>query len=315
MVNRKVGADTVTGELPAVVRARILADTLADPGLATAVNAEIDPAIASEIVRANSAYVPNTSLAAETIRTADATALTPWRAALANRDNVPARILFVGDSRTEGEGATTVGNRWQNKVAATLRSRFPVTGGNPAYASANYVPVKYISPTLAGQSLFSAPAGGTFYETNNFGLGTRVIDLRAGANTTLTFTGTSCKIAYVRAATAGSFTYAVNGGSAVTVSWAAGSTQDGQLVSLGPFTAGVHTVLITGVTGSAYIAGAYVYNGEETKGIQVFDAGHHGVTSNTIIGAGAFYFTQTVANVDPHCVYIGVGTNDYGGIH
>jgi hypothetical protein len=273
--------------------------------------AQVTNAVAPKLdkTEAASTYIANSSLAAEQIRTADATAMRPWRAALAARDYAPARVLFLGDSRTEGEGATVVARRWQDRVAAILRDRFRVTGGNPAYAPRNYLPVKYISPTMLASTQWTAPSGGT--APNNFGLGTRVVTLGVGNSTTLTFTGTSAKLAYVRNAAAASFTYAVDGGSAVSVN-AGGGLLDGQTVAINGLSAGSHTIVVTGETGTTYFAGAYVYNGEETKGIQFFDAGHHGVTSSSILGSGVSHFTNGIKPTDPHLVVVGIGTNDYG---
>jgi lysophospholipase L1-like esterase len=270
--------------------------------------------VALNLAKADAArkYVPSTSLGAESIRTSDARAWTPWRAALANRDNAPARLLLLGDSRTEGTGASARSKRWAERMAATLRTRFPVTGGNPAYAPINYVPVKYISTTMASMSMWSAPinnaGGGT---SNGLGLGTRTVTLAAGASTTLTFTGTSVKLAYVRTVGATSFSYSVDGGAAVTVD-SGGGLLDGRTVAIGPLSAGVHTILVTSVSGLVHLSGAYIYNGEESAGIQVFDAGHHGLRSGNIMGAGATTYTAAIAAVDPHCVVIDVGTNDHG---
>ena len=72
---------------------------------------------------------PYQSKAAQsTIETQRSFALEPWFAALANRDNAPAKWLAIGDSITEGMGASTNINRWTQRSLTGLRNRFATTG-------------------------------------------------------------------------------------------------------------------------------------------------------------------------------------------
>lgn len=253
------------------------------------------------------------TVSAEAVRTADATAMTAWRAARGARDLSPARALFIGDSRTEGEGATTLARRWQNRLADILRERYPLQSATPKYSPANYYPVRYVSPTLANLTPWT---GTPTSSPNNLGLGTRVVTLAAGATLTLTLSGafaaTSAKIAYVQTSAASSFSYALDGGTATTVN-SGGGLVDGRTIALNGLGGTAHTVVVTGVTGTVYIAGVFVYNGEEAAGLQFFDGGHHGIRSGTAMQGGATAYTATVASVDPHLVMVAIGTNDYGG--
>lgn len=236
--------------------------------------------------------------------------LTHWTNSLNNRDTAPAKVLTWGNSRTEGERATTLAKRWQDVLAANFRAAFP-TAGVTNYCPHNYVPVSYISTSLAtlgewtNKTLNSTP--------NNYGLGTRVVTMiAAGQGATLNFTGTSCKIAYTRTNTASSFTVKVDTGAAQTVSWPAGAIAGSQLYTITGLTRGAHTVDVRWASGTNYIEGAHIYDGEAAKGIQFYDGGHSGTRSGNTYGAGTQYVTQAVATVDPDLIIFGIGTNDYG---
>lgn len=234
--------------------------------------------------------------------------MAPWETAVANRDTAPARALFIGDSRTEGEGAASVANRWQDILAAKIRAGYAVTG-NPTYAPHNYVPIDYVAPTLtAGE--WSNIVGATV--ANNFGLGTRVsIFNAAGEGALFTGTGTTFKIAYVRANVAASFTYSVDGGAPVTVSLSNVLT-DGMTTDITGLSDAQHTIDVRWSSGGDfYLQGMYVYRGETAKGFQFFDGGKYGVASGNIQGAGDSYQTQVIQKVDPHLIWFGIGTNDY----
>src|SRR5215218_3497994 len=166
-----------------------------------------------------------------------------WVAALNGRSTAPARVLLWGDSRDEGEKATSLAARWQEVLAASMRAAYPVTGTAPGYAPRNYVPLKYVSPSLVGLGEWSAVSVAS--TPNNFGLGART-SLLSTAGThggTLTFTGTSFGIAYARGNVAGSFTYAIDGGPAQTVSWTGTTTTDGLVARSDTLTRGTHTVV------------------------------------------------------------------------
>lgn len=238
-------------------------------------------------------------------------AIDPWLTALAARATTPARVMVWGDSRAEGQGATTLANRWQSKFAAGMRAAFPTTGVT-TYAENNYAAFNLISTSLASLTLWTGKTVAS--SPNNFGLGTRCSILSAaGQGATLPFTGTAFKLAYVASNVASSFSYTVDGGAPVTVSWPAGSVADGRTVTVTGLADTSHTVVVAWLSGTVYIEGAHQFRGEYAKGIQVFDAGHSGTRSGTTYGASRTYMTQSTATVNPHLIIVVLGTNDFGG--
>lgn len=309
-----VAAYVEAGDTRAAVETAV-ADFVQDEGpvkaaLADSIAAVGDPKYAP--VAGSTNYVQNTSLAAEQIRTADAAAMRPWFAALAGRHVAPARLMIgLGDSRQEGDGiAGSLTNRTMERLAARLRGLLP-TDGNPVGPPVNFMPVKFVSPGC--QALNTRWTTNSPSTSNSFGQGARVVFLGAGHVAQLTAVMTSCKLVWVRSATAASFRWRVDGGAWSTVD-ASGGLADGRTTDIGPLSAGSHTIDVENVSGSVGLSGAFVYNGDETKGIQVYDfsksgirSGSTGYSSNNLL-----YLTQSVAAVNPHCVVLNLGTNDMG---
>lgn len=232
-------------------------------------------------------------------------------AALANRATTPFRIAASGDSREEGFGVDLPEKRFIEKLATALRAQWPTTGVTN-HATRNYIPINYISTTLVGTGQFTNTV--TTSSPNNFGLGTRVSRFRAaGEGTTLTATATTIELAYTKSNVASSFNVAVDGGAPVLVSWTTTAVTPSQIYTISGLTNAQHTVVITWVSGDVYFEGAYIYRDEFTKGIQVFDAGHSGVTSATVLGSSATYFGLSLKAADPHLIIANPMTNDYGG--
>jgi lysophospholipase L1-like esterase len=83
-----------------------------------------------------------------------------------------------------------------------------------------------------------------------------------------------------------------------------------QRVALGA--SGSHTVVITAGAGQVYINGVTVYDGNESSGLAVLNAGFHGSQSsvwNTT--ATNPLWRQNVTTLNPDLVTIMLGTNDY----
>ena len=73
----------------------------------------------------------------QSLETQRARALRVFYAALADRRSNPCNIVVMGDSMTEGQGATVWGARWVDRFRAQMRQKFPVTGvpGGVGYIS------------------------------------------------------------------------------------------------------------------------------------------------------------------------------------
>jgi hypothetical protein len=238
-----------------------------------------------------------------------------WRAAVSARFTTPATALFIGDSLSEGQGASSKANRWMDVLQNHWRTDFPtpgVTGG------AGYLPGWYNvfapdstwthvnasrSGTITDAELNQDGTGTPIPLTNDHTLGQRTEIMSAGATLTYTVTGTSMDIWWVQGF--GSFTYKIDAGSAVTVNTAGGTTgRAGRTtgINLG---GGSHTVIITATT-TVHFGGLYIYNGDEDAGVRVYDATHVGYDTGVFLNNGDVWTL-----VQPDFVQIALSANDY----
>lgn len=249
----------------------------------------------------------------QAISTRSAVALRNFRLALADRDTNPCDLLHVGDSISSGYKATALGKRWSAVLRDTLRTRFPqIATGGVGYISAN--------PNAGSSTTFSdnpvAVSGGAF-QSQNFGLDTAGRTMTgAGHTITVTFTGTGMDFTHAVFSGGGTFSWAVDGGSATNIN--TNGTTDFTTVSraIRGLTAGSHTVVFSWVSGgTVYWTGAAAYNGDETKGIRSWSMAVPGVTSGFWWNTGKNQWWDLIGDlVSPDLVTIELGPNDYGGV-
>lgn len=235
-----------------------------------------------------------------------ASALRTFWAALAKAGTSPVDVLCIGTSLTEGADATAPGKRWVELLRDLLRARYQPAG---VVGGEGYVPAHYQTPAIPDRFTGAGSLSG-------YGLGRRSVSLTAGQSRTLTFTGTGCDILYAKGTTTGSFTWAVDGGAAsapISTVDAAGPL-GGFAVSVRGLAAASHTLVIAHASGgSAVIEGAMVYNGDETKGIRLWEAGHSGYTTEdylTTVDNSAKTWAQSIKATNPDLVVIDIGAND-----
>lgn len=241
----------------------------------------------------------------ETAKAPRAMALRKFYSALANRSYAPVDILTVGDSRTEGQGATVVGDRWQDKLLAALRAIYPVAG---VTGGRGYIPAWYAFSTPSPAAAGFSPSGSGVTQSQTYGLGRRSVTLAAGGSLTITVTCSSFDLVYAAGAAASGVTVTIDGGVADTV--ALGTGNIGGQVKRYTTTPGSHTIVIAYSSGSPVIEGIHVYNGDETKGIRIHDGAHFGFTSSSFVSNGSW--AQSVTPIAPHLALICLGTNDIG---
>ncbi|ACU39427.1 SGNH/GDSL hydrolase family protein [Actinosynnema mirum] len=211
----------------------------------------------------------------------------------------PVRIVCVGSSTTAGLNATQPDRRYASALGHAIRGYLGTVGGwhlrgiDPAWSTT-----------------------GTTSDVGR-GLGLHSRSLAAGATmTTPSVQATGFTILFEQGAGAGAFTWAVDGGSTTTVTPDTGNSQvrhDGSVyVSAGSL--GAHTLTIT-ATAATVISGVYVHNGDQTAGVQVFNAGSSGTGSADWTGTGAPMLTHLsrIAALDPSLVIVMIGSNDSGG--
>lgn len=232
-----------------------------------------------------------------------------FRGALANADSAPCDMLIVGDSTSEGIGASAIGTRWENVLLGKLRTAAGVSGGE------GYVPAYYADPTKTGRF-----TGGTFTTNGTlFGLGIRCLLLTSGT-VSFTFTGTGCDVIFAVGPSGGQFTWKVDGGAASPTqnTYFASAVGGVCYIQARGLTHGSHTITITRSTGTIYVEGAMVYDGDETKGIRLVEAAHSNAQAYNYTALPAWAqsisvvtSTGTPQRVDPALAVIMLGLNDY----
>jgi len=243
---------------------------------------------------------------------ADLVALRQWYAALADVQNSPADVVVFGDSIVEGANVTDPELRWVNQMRDQIRATYPVqgVGGGP-----NYLPVNYVGTVTDAAVLAGSPPLGLG------GLGWRSVILSTASHSA-TFnnvTGTSFKVWYTRGTGTGVGSYQVTGpgftGAVTTFATvnAAGTTDDGQTALITFPSRGTYTVTIKWSSGGGvYFQGLAVYDGDETKGVRLWESGWFGQTTSGWVGAldQSFITGRYGTPITPDLVVIALGTND-----
>ncbi len=242
-------------------------------------------------------------------------ALTPWFAGLSGRLSARCNIVCLGDSVTEGVHAlgppsTGFQNRWLARLSDALRARYPtegLTGGGRGF----------IGAASTGELTFSWPTtiAGSPATASTSGPKAKFVQLGAtGQSITFSLTGDSADIMWTQASFGGTFSWAVDTGTATNVPTNGSGTIDGKLthIPLGP--AGPHTLGLSWVSGKSNIDGVIEYNGDYSRGISVHDAGHYGWQSSnwmSALGSGASSGPAGgIAALSPAAVIISLGSND-----
>lgn len=245
----------------------------------------------------------------EKLLTQNAAALQKWRAALANRDYAPANVVCLGDSITEGQGATAYDRTYRQQLLKRLRERFPVAGVTGGRG--------LIGPSKTGFTSGTWPASITGSPALDDDRGPKrraVVLAAAGQSITFTLKGTSVDLMYAQATTSGTISYTIDGGSATTLSLAGGTSfpTSGQLARITLGASGAHTLVVSYSSGgNCIIEGVVEYDGDETKGIRVHDAGHHGWTTVTWSNRGGFdYWMHSIRALNPDLLILGLMAND-----
>ncbi|QHB37258.1 minor tail protein [Gordonia phage Gudmit] len=227
-----------------------------------------------------------------------------FHAALAARDTAPIDLLHIGDSITTGAQATAMNKRWIGRVRDMLRVQYQPAGvaGGIGYVQ---IASTYNNPwTVTGM---------TAWADTNPGIGQGARALPVGATAVMTFTGTAIDVFYTKSSGAKSFTISIDGASSgpgfLTVDAANATEVNGAVATISGLSAGSHTVTITGVTGTTFIEGAFIYNGDETRGIRSWDGGRSGIASNGYT-ANTKYL-GAISAIQPDLVTVMLGVNNY----
>lgn len=228
------------------------------------------------------------------------------------------RMLVLGDSLTEGEGADARSKRWVDMLVSKLRTDLGISGSGVGLTPAAYMTYLNVSAPWRTQGTTSGTvqAPPWFMTQGNKG-----VNIASGASVTWTVTGDSADLVYCGTETGvgfGSFTISVDGTNVVTHDATADGYTPGKIIHFSLGTAGSHTVKVTASGGYALIDGLVVYNGDYTSGITYWDCSHTGYTaaqfSSTDDGSGDDNEDYRLGwqNYQPHLVIDAqYGINDF----
>lgn len=232
--------------------------------------------------------------------------LATWDAAVAGRAHAAANWVAVGDSLTEGQGASARSDRWIDLTLDQLRTASPTTG---APGGVGYLPAQFAvyRPDSPWADWSTTHAGDSAFDDTIPDLGYRALSMQAGATRTYEFTGTDLDIWWTRYQGSGAFTYAIDSGTTKSVD-TDGSDSTSQLTAVHGLTSGEHSVTIT-ATGPFDLQGLTIRNGDDGKGITLFDASHSGATVD-LFTKDTDGFLGAVRKAAPDLVTITLGGND-----
>jgi lysophospholipase L1-like esterase len=154
---------------------------------------------------------------------------------------------------------------------------------------------------------YTSAGGSQSWVETGASLGNRLVKLNKGGYETYTVTGTSVDILYAMGG--GTFTYKVDSGAAVSVN-TAGTYNPAKSVRVTFATAGTHKVTITSTSGTVSFEGVMAYNGDESKAIRLYEAGHSGALSGDFV-ATASDMAKITDSVKADLVTIELGANDF----
>ncbi|WP_056119941.1 GDSL-type esterase/lipase family protein [Curtobacterium sp. Leaf183] len=232
--------------------------------------------------------------------------LAAWNTAVADRSDAPARWVALGDSITEGQGASTRSTRWMDLTLDQLRKEHPTSG---ARGGAGYLPAQFAvyEPDSTWADWATARSGSSQFDKTVPDLGYRSVAMQAGASRTYPFTGTGLDIWWTRYEGSGDFTYSIDGGAPRTVS-TTGKASTGTVTKVDDLRRGKHTVTVTAVAPFS-LQGFTIYDGDRDKGIQRYDSAQSGATISTFTRDQAGFLTA-MRRAAPDLVTITLGGND-----
>lgn len=237
-----------------------------------------------------------------------AVALRRFHVSLAD-PSTPTDIVVVGDSITEGLGASSWRKRWVSVFCDQLRRAYQPDGipGGAGYFNG------WNQGQFADWPLDpSAPIPNT-----DFGLGRQSL-IMTGSNSAIFETAgpvsTGFDIIVTKSSGGGganAIQYVVDQGDVVVVS------TDDAIVARGGYRIPVrglarteHSLVIAAAGGSTYFEGVVFYDGDETRGIRVWESGQSGYRAADYVAPHNLW-AQSLIEIAPALVVLAVGSNDY----
>jgi lysophospholipase L1-like esterase len=238
--------------------------------------------------------------------------ITALYAAIANRDNAACNIVVIGDSITEGEGATAFADRWIANASRAIRAAYP-TVANGASGGIGLIPI-----IGTGENTYTWPVAlasgtyGTSYAAYDIGPVRGCAKITA--TTSFTFTApagtSSVKIMAYNDNSGSEWSWKIGSGGATTETMS-GTVQDGWLTSDITLTGG-QVLTIAWVSGAVYLEGIIHYAGDESSGVTFHGLGHFAWAASDWIAAqsSSIDWTASIAALSPAAIGIMLGAND-----
>lgn len=232
--------------------------------------------------------------------------LATWNAAVADRTEAPANWVALGDSITEGQGASARSERWMDLTLDQLRTKHPTSG---VTGGAGYLPAQFAvyAPDSTWGDWATSSTGSSTFDVTVPDLGYRSVAMQAGASRTYPFTGTGLDIWWTRYSGSGDFTYSIDGSDPKTVV-TTGSASAGTITKVDGLSSGEHTITVTAV-GAFSLQGFTIYDGDRGKGIHLYDSAHSGSTIATFTQDQEGFLTA-MRRAAPDLITITLGGND-----
>ena len=189
-----------------------------------------------------------------------------------------------------------------------LRARFP-TAGLATGGGRGFLQPKF--PLVGGWSAPYITITGSPPLVGGYGPALNTYDVKSPAVMTWTLSGDYADIMWLASTGDGSFSYAVDGGSTVTVA-TGGSNADGQLTRVALGASGPHALVVQGTSATdTYVSGVIEYDGDTSSGIQVHGCALAGSKTTDWTAAGGMHSQpQAAAALSPGLIIIELGLND-----
>lgn len=201
-----------------------------------------------------------------------------WKTAVAGRNSAPANVLVLGDSMTaKGSSDDPNSARWTNRLRIGLQAEYMAGVGGRGYLAARQAGV--------GGDGSAFTVGGAPTHSVAAGLGRHSYVLAgSGDSLTTTVVCDRFQVAYLGYSGSGSFSVTIDGGSPTTVA-TTHATAKGYLYDSGALSSASHQVVLTWISGSAWISGVMFFSGDFASGIHMWEGSTAGTAADYNLGA------------------------------
>lgn len=236
-----------------------------------------------------------------------------WQAAVHGHLASTARAVVIGDSNTEGAGTGLWYATWPARLQALIRARKGIRGGDGYIGSTPTTGAYVVAPPVTRT--------GTTQSMGGWGLGGRSASVSA-AGSSVTYDPRVCdriRVWYGKTSLyGGNFDVKIDGVTVTSLNSNGGAANsDGAFWDSGVLTRGPHTVSFSSPNGwIGIIDGVEFFDGDYGTGVQVYNAGHHGYTTdsfNMTTNPNIAMHWQHLSAIAPQLVVIMLGSNDLLG--